>query len=83
MILHTENIKKVVGVTVETDESAGFFVLCVEVVTTGNVRKVVRFPHVQADMLRVGLTGEFESMSDDARKQSFNASLMAARKGNQ
>ncbi|MGW6920886.1 hypothetical protein ACWGA9_06315 [Streptomyces sp. NPDC054950] len=79
MLVHSENIKRVVGVTTERDPDAGFFVLCLEVVTAGNVHKVVRLPHLQADILRNGLVGEFETMDEDQRKASWNASLTAHR----
>lgn len=74
MLVHTEEIKRVVGVTTETSE-AGYFLLCLEVVTAGNVHKVLKVPHAVADMLRVGLVGEFDAMDDDQRRRSFNASI--------
>lgn len=74
MLTHTETIRRVVGVTTETSEE-GFFLLCIEVVTAGNVRKVMRVPHATADALRVGLVGEFDSMDDEQRRRSFNASM--------
>lgn len=74
MLTHTETIKRVIGVTTETSES-GYFLLCIEVVTAGNVRKVLKVPHASADMLRVGLVGEFDAMDDEQRRRSFNASI--------
>lgn len=79
MMVHTEDIRRIVEVTTEVDETCGYFVLCLKVITAGNVHKVVRIPHMQADALRVGLVGEFESMDDQARKESWNANLQALR----
>lgn len=79
MLAHSEKIKRVIGVTTEEGD-AGFYVLCLEVVTAGNVRKVLRLPHVQADILRADLVGAFEGMDQEERKASFNASLRACRK---
>ncbi|MFE3409419.1 hypothetical protein ACFXMT_14115 [Streptomyces mirabilis] len=79
-MIHTENIKRVIGVTTEEDE-CGFFVLCVEVITSGNVRKVVRYPHLQADALRANLVSEFESMDPADRKTSWDANIRSIRKG--
>jgi hypothetical protein len=80
MFVHTENIKRVVGVTAETGDD-GIFVLCVEVQTAGNVRKVLRIPHQMADALRSGLESSFGSMDPEERKRSFQASMASIRKG--
>jgi hypothetical protein len=80
MLIHTENIKRVLGVTTEVDEGTGTFVLCVEVITSGNVHKVVRYPHLQADLMKAQLVGEFETMDPEARKASWDASLTASRR---
>jgi hypothetical protein len=80
MFVHTENIKRVVAVTTETGED-GNFVMCLEVQTTGNVRKVLRVPHYAADFLRAALESEFDMMPEDERKRSFQSSMTSVRKG--
>lgn len=80
MFVHTENIRRIFAVTAEVGED-GTYVLCIEVQTAGNVRKVLRVPHYQADFLRASLESEFDMMPEDERKRSFQASMASVRKG--
>lgn len=77
MIRHTERIRKVEAVRMVAE--ADYFIFEVDVTTAGNVRKTLRLPHIQADMLRNGIEGELDTLEREERGRSFIASAKAFR----
>lgn len=69
-MVHTESFK-VVGDVALVEGEEGFVWLEVQVVTMGNVRKVVRIPHYFADSLRSRIASQIDLMEDDARRASW------------
>lgn len=77
MIRHTEHV----GAVTEsrTVDAGEYFVIEIDYVTEGGIRKTLRLPHGEADKLRVALIGEIDAMEPEARKRSFIASLRRKR----
>lgn len=67
---HTESWKRVTGVAIEQGDE-GFAWILVSVVTTGNVRKVVRIPHLYADGLRTQIDGRLDELPPEVRRSSW------------
>ncbi|WP_030737300.1 hypothetical protein [Streptomyces sp. NRRL S-31] len=66
----TENIKRVIGVTMERGEE-GFSYAAVQVETRGGIKKTIRIPHYWAEMLRMGIENAVEGMDSDERRASW------------
>lgn len=77
---HTETIKKVGNVEMVEGED-GFSFVAIEVVTMGNVRKVIRVPHVYASGLRLGIECAIGEMEDEPRKRSWLACVAWIKRG--
>ncbi|MCF3174764.1 hypothetical protein IPZ61_15710 [Streptomyces sioyaensis] len=73
-MVHAETIKRVVDVVLVEGEE-GFVWVNVEVITTGNVRKVVKFPHYNACYLRSKIQYGLEGLPSEVRKRSWSASI--------
>ncbi|MFE1763078.1 hypothetical protein ACFW81_02480 [Streptomyces angustmyceticus] len=73
-MVHTETIKRVVGVEL-VDGEEGFVWVNVEVVTAGNVRKVIKLPHYSACYMRSKIQYGLEGLSAEVRKRSWSASV--------
>lgn len=73
-MVHTETVKRVGAITL-VDGEEGFKWLHVEVVTMGNVRKVVRIPHIEACGMRMVIESLINGISDEERKSSWGACL--------
>lgn len=70
---YSETIMRLVGVTMEDENGAT--VVCLEVVTSGNVRKIVRVPHFTADRVRAGIEFKLSAMEPEDRKLSWKLSM--------
>jgi len=77
MLRHVESIKRVEELRLVP--SGDYFIFEVDVTTSGGIRKTLRLPHLQADLLRSKLVGELEEMDPDTRRRSFTASAKAFR----
>ncbi|MFI2188018.1 hypothetical protein [Streptomyces sioyaensis] len=73
-MVHAETIKRVVDVEL-VDGEEGFVWVNVEVITTGNVRKVVKFPHYSACYMRSKIQCSLEGLEPEVRKRSWAASI--------
>ncbi|MGW2591687.1 hypothetical protein ACWCXC_15680 [Streptomyces sp. NPDC001515] len=72
--MHSETIKKIGRVDLVEGEE-GFFFVHMEVITRGNVRKMIRIPHCAADGLRVDLDCIMGAMEPQARKLSWESCM--------
>ncbi|MFC9620239.1 hypothetical protein ACFTXM_09645 [Streptomyces sp. NPDC056930] len=77
---HSETIKKVGSVEmVEGDDEVWY--AHIEVVTSGNVRKVIRIPHVYASGLKLGIECGIGLMEPEDRKRSWLACVAWIKRG--
>ncbi|MFF7408675.1 hypothetical protein [Streptomyces lydicus] len=73
-MVHTETVKRVVSVEL-VDGEEGFVWVNVEVITMGNVRKVIKLPHYSACYLRSLIQCGLEGLPQEVRKRSWSASI--------
>lgn len=77
---HVETIKKITGTELVEGEE-GFMWAHLEVVTMGNVRKVIRIPHLYAAGLKVQLECSIDGLEAEDRKSSWQACVAWVKRG--
>ncbi|MCX4554178.1 hypothetical protein [Streptomyces sp. NBC_01500] len=77
---HVETIKKITSTELVAGEE-GFMWAHLEVVTMGNVRKVIRVPYLYAIGLRVQLECQIDNMEPEVRKASWQACVAWVKRG--
>jgi hypothetical protein len=77
---HSETIKRIASVEL-VDGEEGFKWAHIEVVTMGNVRKVIRIPHFYAAGLKLQLDCQIGLLEDEERKSSWQACIAWVKRG--
>jgi len=78
--MHTETVRRVVRTTLVEGEE-GFVWAHLEVVTMGNVRKVIRIPHLYASALKQNLHLDLKDMEEKERASSWQACVAWIKRG--